>query len=584
MIGLSPSASRILATALTVALGCARTPGAATSQDAGPGPAKQLLHLTGPDGSPPAIRTAPVADRAGAVTLAPIRVFVAQVKATPDEKEALSLAQGLRAAGVLASVHRADLGSKGLWFRVAVGEWPRKDLFDAQAAALVSTPMVAQAMGLNTASPPPFIALEVPRLADPPKTLIDALEARAGASRNPGASRMAAEEGAPNAFLVSGPGGVLRAVLANTSDNQIVIMDAQGRTLATFEAPAADCEACSGAAGHVHVAWAWNITGTETLEVLLEVGPPGKRAMVLVAAGPRGYGPLVSFPVDMSMGHQRLVSELQLLQLDEDADLELLWSGAALSYLDSRTVCSAQPLEMAHDVSHGPSVRAMDARLHGANGVARHQGGAAEIRTFLKGTWDRTPHLALASALAYLAEAPDDAEIYRDVVARAEQAGREGRKVLQLRALVGLVAARGEWRAGLAPRLHEVLPAAVQETRLLRDHSCADNPLLTGAAAGKAHQEWREALAGSSRRRDVGSLPVADVAMLLDAYPQGSPLVDDIRDLMEFLDVHVPALAEQARALAAARRGGAKLEAVSPERVPARSTPASGTDVHQEQP
>jgi hypothetical protein len=202
----------------------------------------------------------------------------------------------------------------------------------------------------------------------------------------------------------------------------------------------------------------------------------------------------------------------------------------------------------ARDALETGKTRPMDAHLHAANGIARRHGGAQEVRMFLRGTWDAASDLALDAALAYLAEAPDDAEIYRDVVAHAESAGREGRRGFQLRALLGLLAVRGEWSAGLAPRLHDLLGAAV--TELQSRGGCDESPLLSGVGAQQALQDPTPALKSAARRLEPTQLSASTLAALVRAFPRGSPLAEDVDALLNALEPRAPVLVTSARHLA----------------------------------
>jgi hypothetical protein len=73
---------------------------------------------------------APKAD-SGAIALTPppkdLGAYTVQIGASPDRVEAARLESKARAAGLKPYVVEADLGAKGIWYRVRVGSFPDKD-------------------------------------------------------------------------------------------------------------------------------------------------------------------------------------------------------------------------------------------------------------------------------------------------------------------------------------------------------------------------------------------------------------------------------------------------------------------------
>jgi hypothetical protein len=484
----------------------------------------------------------PVEEAVPNVTLLPARVFVAQVKATPDQKEAETLADALQKAGVQsARVQRADLGAKGLWFRVTVGSWPRKDLMDARAPAMVASDKVRELLGPVVLGDPTFVPQEVPRFLATPASLLAAL------------GRLPSDGGPWTATLVQ-VGEQVRAVV--TAGKDVRILGQDGAVLDTVAAPTPACVDCTGTVGPVSVLFAGDVVQDAEPELLLGVGQEGKRAAVWMVKTRGSYVPVASAMVQRTTGHDVLVAEWAFRQLDVDEDLEALWTGSALAFSDGGALCAATPLAAAWDLTPGGRARVMDERLHAANGVARRQGGSEEIRAFLKGSQERAPELALAAALAYLAEAPDDADLYRDVVARAEAAGKEGRRGMQLKALAGLVAARHEWRVGLAPRLHEVLPLVKKQAQAQEGKTCEAMPLLPAAQAQRARHDPRDALNAALKRADARLLNPSELAALMVAFEKGSPLADDVADVVGLLEESMPRLVTDARQVVAQKRAG----------------------------
>lgn len=76
---------------------------------------------------------APIAEKATAPKASAGGAYVVQVAATRDQAEAKRLVDKLKGKGFAASSERADLGAKGIWFRVTAG--PYGDQATAESAA-----------------------------------------------------------------------------------------------------------------------------------------------------------------------------------------------------------------------------------------------------------------------------------------------------------------------------------------------------------------------------------------------------------------------------------------------------------------
>lgn len=66
----------------------------------------------------PPVSSKPAADTGG---------FTIQVRSSPNEADAKQFADSLKSAGFDAYVMRADLGGKGVWFRVRVGRFQSRE-------------------------------------------------------------------------------------------------------------------------------------------------------------------------------------------------------------------------------------------------------------------------------------------------------------------------------------------------------------------------------------------------------------------------------------------------------------------------
>lgn len=308
--------------------------------------------------------------------------------------------------------------------------------------------------------------------------------------------------------------------------------------------------------GSPKVVFAGNVAGDGTPELLVQSGPSDHRSLLYLVKKGVTYQTAASVPLLWDTPGEVVLGEAAFKQLDSDADLEWLWSGTKVTF-SAGGVCNATPTALAWDLHTGLEARPMDDVLHAANGVAHTQGGSAEVRLFVKGTQDRAGDLALAAELAYLGGAPDDVEIYRDVVARAEAAGREGRWGVQLKALAGLLAARQEWRVGLAPRLHQLLPKVVAAAQARLSEGCERHPLLAGSAALRARQDPKEALTAAKKVVDLRGLTARELTALISAFEQGSPLHEDVAALMNVMAQVQPKVAQDAKAAVGNRRAGA---------------------------
>lgn len=486
---------------------------------AGPADASALAAPAAPQ-EPPlrALETPPSLPN---VVLGPARVFAAQVKATPDEGLAQRMARALRAQGVTAHVQRADLGERGIWFRVLLGAWPRREELDAALPAILARAEVAAPLdSLPDGGGVAFVPVDVPQPHTLPAALESELIRRAAAAAKPLSVWLVTQE------------PPLSALVLDDATHKVTALAADGTERGTWVLPDPTCEGCqAGATQWVSVS---NHTGTAEPEWLLMVGPEDARSVLWVGVAGAVARVLASVPAHVKVGNVLTTSEATLRNLDSDADVELLFSGARVTLGPDGSACDAAPLHGAVDVEHG-APKTMDRALHAANGVARKQGGGEEMRAFWAGTLATAPEAALDAVLAYLAQAPDDAQMFGALVERAEAWGKDGRKGLQFRALVGLVNVHGQWRVGLAPRLTELLPSVVAFAKGGPRAACAW-PLLTAAQAQKMRPDAREALNALHRRPDPLRLSHDEMAALMVAFEKGSPPAQAVDVLVETLD------------------------------------------------
>ena len=82
---------------------------------------------------PPAPAAKPPVQAIAAPKVAPTGSFVIQVASTKDQAEAKRLVASLKAKGFTVATERADLGAKGIWYRVVAG--PYGDQVAAEKAA-----------------------------------------------------------------------------------------------------------------------------------------------------------------------------------------------------------------------------------------------------------------------------------------------------------------------------------------------------------------------------------------------------------------------------------------------------------------
>jgi cell division septation protein DedD len=116
----------------------AEKPAARKPEAARPAPAETALADTKKDVAvvpPPAreplVVPPPKPSDSGPVALTPppkdLGAYTVQIGASPDRSEAARLESKARAAGLKPYVVEADLGAKGIWYRVRVGSFPDKD-------------------------------------------------------------------------------------------------------------------------------------------------------------------------------------------------------------------------------------------------------------------------------------------------------------------------------------------------------------------------------------------------------------------------------------------------------------------------
>jgi cell division septation protein DedD len=119
----------------------------APAQPAAPAPQPEPVtqaQAEPPKSEPPAAATPPEL----ATTVAPAGDgnFTVQVRSSPDESDARAAAQALGAAGVEAYVVRADLGARGVWYRVRIGRYATRDEASQAAVKLRSSGRVSDAI------------------------------------------------------------------------------------------------------------------------------------------------------------------------------------------------------------------------------------------------------------------------------------------------------------------------------------------------------------------------------------------------------------------------------------------------------
>ena len=85
---------------------------------------------------PPAPAAKPPVPAVAAPKVAPTGSFVIQVASTKDQAEAKRLVDRLKAKGFVAAAERADLGAKGIWYRVVAGPYGDQAVAEKAAAQL----------------------------------------------------------------------------------------------------------------------------------------------------------------------------------------------------------------------------------------------------------------------------------------------------------------------------------------------------------------------------------------------------------------------------------------------------------------
>ena len=133
----------------------ATSPGASATTPPSPTPTPESGTTT-PAPSPPQVEAPKTADPAVSTPVATPEVpskptgdsggFTIQIRSSPNESDAKQFADSLKAGGFDAYVMRADLGTKGIWYRVRVGRFNSREEAQREIGKLRSSAKANEAI------------------------------------------------------------------------------------------------------------------------------------------------------------------------------------------------------------------------------------------------------------------------------------------------------------------------------------------------------------------------------------------------------------------------------------------------------
>ncbi|MFH1810438.1 MAG: SPOR domain-containing protein [Pseudomonadota bacterium] len=485
-----------------------------------------------------------------AINLVNGRRYGVQLYAGQDVAEATARLKSLEDLGYSGAVLRADLGDKGVWHRVVVGDLGRRDLAELLGQRAIQDPRVRAVLPPVAEGEPAFVVRDdLSPVEVAPRAARAALQLAAGQTLQASLVRLA--PGQPRGLLVQVSG-----------DARARPVDASGTIGAPWPAPSyPGCAVCtlraaSSRARAVRVLMADDLAGDAASEVLLEFElVDGTRLASLFRAGPAAPTELLGFVITMQDPNLQTLTSWAPVEVDGDAGAELRLSADRLITHEG-DLCQVERQIRIVEIDDG-GARVVDGATFEA--LARAPLDEARPRfDKLVAAAGKEPQLlqVLIDAAGFLAadSTAGDVDIQRTLF-RALDATRGPRApYTRLAALARLVALRSEFRVTLAPRLLKLLEELLADRRVSIDvRGCDELPLeRSGSWTARQRERWvddvRHAL-------DPRALPAQVFADLAAAYGPTTPVGLLVDELVSRLQPAAPAHAAVRQAMDRARSG-----------------------------
>lgn len=479
--------SVVLAAALVGALAC--------REAAKPEPPKAtdgFLPLAEPqavDGDPLAVVLAALPPRAGRC---------AQVKSLKDQAEADTIAEAMRKqAGVPVEVLRADLGERGVWWRVCAGDEDSDARVVARATRWTGPGGELEPfLDAPVAGQPRFFVLERAR-AEPRRPTVEAARAVA-AQRAPGAS-----------VVVCGGPALERLVLATTAPaagggTEVLAVDAKGARVPLSSAPAPGCASCEvslkdGRVQGRRVVAADDLAPMAGDELVIEEWTErGARLLTVLAVKDSGLVRAAGLLLGAERPGFVVRGEAQVVEADADAQRELVLATTELR-IQGDAGCALERHAELFDVTDAGVVRVDPMQLPPEPADA-----LINAVTAIDGAGDAL--LASRTCAAHLARDPRAAlaQVCLDRVP-ALLAARRAVDAVNAGALIAEGAP--SLRAAVAGPLLDAVSALDADARLTAaEPDCARDALVTGVAALAPEDAIARAAVRAEQRVALGAL------------------------------------------------------------------------------
>lgn len=448
--------------------------------------------------------------------------FSVQLFAAPDAAAANAKLGELQRLGLAGTVVTADLGLRGQWHRVLIGNHGRRDLAELRGRALVADGRVRAQLPPAPAGDPGYVVRD--DVAPPvlPAPLLAAL------------ARLADRRGLTAVPVWRAANAPPVLALIFEGDPRLRLLELNGTLGEPLPLPRfADCSECLAisAAHRVRAASVLldeDLDGDGATELLVGFDHgDGQRLVTLVSlagAGAAGLRELGSLPLGAAAIDGGLDVTIDLVDADLDPDPELLLVRRELS-IHEGALCSILRQPMILDLSAG-RLRMLDADHFAALAAGSDGDGSARFRAFLRLAQDRAdPELALPAAIAYLARASaaDAAETVKQLTAFGSGLARPDAALVRIELLVQIAGARPELRSALAPRIEAAL-VALQRQRSAVPAGCDEAPLVASGWSRDQLASYEPQAQQVRQRNGIWSVPDGVFRSIAAAYPRRSPI------------------------------------------------------------
>ncbi|MBN2359025.1 MAG: SPOR domain-containing protein, partial [Deltaproteobacteria bacterium] len=246
--------------------------------------------------------------------------YAVQLFAAPDRVAARDKLAELQQLGLTGIIASADLGLRGQWYRVLIGNHGRRDLAELRGRALVADPRVRALLPTPPAGDPGYVVRDdvAPPLLPGPS--LAALE------------RLAAERELAAVPIWTRGGGAPALAVIFAGDPRLRLLDATGVLGAPLPLPRfADCRECLAiAAAHraraASVLLAEDMSGDGASELLLALDHGAGHRLAALSTADRGgqLRELGTLVLDASEQVPPSLASIELVDADGDPAAELL--------------------------------------------------------------------------------------------------------------------------------------------------------------------------------------------------------------------------------------------------------------------